>query len=650
MKFTLTVAMLLCGAIVQFAESQDTFWMPTHGPGVSSDVRSLAVNSSGVVFAGTWNDGTIWKTLDEGGTWAQCGALPDPNPVLAITCNSRDHLFASVYGKGMYRSTDNGTTWAKKDSGLTALSVRTSFVDKIGAVWVATESGLFRSSDNGDSWSLIKPGYFYNVYLDSSAAIAMDDGVSLYRSTDRGTSWISRSISNLGFDGVHPDGSYIASTVTSQIFRSTDFGATWKDLHTGVSWSGDAWSVTFNPRGDIFYARSGSSSGVLASRDTGKTWNVVNGGLTTTFVLPLLYHPKGYLFVGTAGSGVFRTRYPVDPSVTPVIDAQPVSLDFGKVRVGAADTLSLQIFNRGSRDSLRLGSFTSTNGRFTFAMDTAVVPPYGYRTASVVYAPTAFAADTGTIRISTNDPRTPLFFLPVSGQGYELTHAPGIMNLTLVPHYSNQARIVWNRSINDSAGAADPATQYSIWRRPGGTGEQGQTGRPNGVAPILQAASGLVWDFITTTPAIGLDNYAAVVPVPYTYSSPAPWYVFIVAVQTKSMQVYMSPPDSIQDPAPLTGAAGKANNRNPDELVLNQNYPNPFNPLTTITYGLPRKARVSLVVYNSLGQAITTLVNMEQEPGYHQARFDGSNVASGVYFCRLTAGEFVRISKLLLLR
>jgi photosystem II stability/assembly factor-like uncharacterized protein len=566
MKLRPIIAMLFCSIIVQNAGSQNAFWMPTNGPGVSSDVRSLAVNSSGVVFAGTWNDGTIWKTTNDGGTWTQCGAIPDPNPVLSISRNSRDHLFASVYGKGMYRSTDNGTTWAKEDSGLTALTVRTSFVDKSNAVWVATESGLFRSSNNGDSWSLIKPGYFYNVYLDSSMAIAMDDGVMLYRSTDQGTSWSSHPITNLGFDGVHPDGSYIASSTTSQIFRSTDFGATWTDLHTGVSWNGDAWSVTFNPRGDIFYARSGA--GILVSGDTGKTWIVMNGGLTTTSVLPLLCHPKGYLFVGTAGSGVFRTRYPTDSSATPIFFVQPGSLDFGKVKVGASDTLSVQIVNMGSHDSLRLGPIALTNGNFVFRMDAPVVPRYGYRTARVIYMPVAAGPDTGTVRISTNDPRTPVFSMPVSGQGYGLTHAPAIVRISLIPYDYTQARILWLRSTDDSAGAPDRATQYSIWRRVNGSGAPGQTARPNSVAPIPLAASGVVWDFIATVPAIGLDEYASVVPIPYTYSSPVPWYVFIVAAQTKSMQVYLSMPDSIQDPLGVTATGGKGNDQIPAGLVL----------------------------------------------------------------------------------
>ena len=83
---------------------------------------------------------------------------------------------------------------------------------------------------------------------------------------------------------------------------------------------------------------------------------------------------------------------------------------------------------------------------------------------------------------------------------------------------------------------------------------------------------------------------------------------------------------------------------------LSQNYPNPFNPSTSIRYALSGRALVSLTVFNTLGQQVATLVNETEEAGYHSVRFDGRGLASGVYFYRLSSGEYVATKRLLLIR
>ncbi len=88
----------------------------------------------------------------------------------------------------------------------------------------------------------------------------------------------------------------------------------------------------------------------------------------------------------------------------------------------------------------------------------------------------------------------------------------------------------------------------------------------------------------------------------------------------------------------------------PYTFTLEQNYPNPFNPSTTIRYALPDRAHVTLSVYNTLGQQVASLVDAVQEPGEHSVRFDGSGLASGVYFYRLRAGEYVTTKRLVLVR
>ena len=88
----------------------------------------------------------------------------------------------------------------------------------------------------------------------------------------------------------------------------------------------------------------------------------------------------------------------------------------------------------------------------------------------------------------------------------------------------------------------------------------------------------------------------------------------------------------------------------PASVTLDQNYPNPFNPTTTIRYALPSRAHVSLTVFNTLGQQVASLVNETEEPGYHDVRFDGSGLASGVYFYQLRAGGYVASKRLILIR
>ncbi len=92
----------------------------------------------------------------------------------------------------------------------------------------------------------------------------------------------------------------------------------------------------------------------------------------------------------------------------------------------------------------------------------------------------------------------------------------------------------------------------------------------------------------------------------------------------------------------------------PTEFALEQNYPNPFNPNTTIWYDIPQRSHVRLDVFNVLGQKVTTLVDEETDPGHHFEEWDGqadggNQVASGIYFYRLTAGDNVVMTKKMML-
>jgi hypothetical protein len=100
------------------------------------------------------------------------------------------------------------------------------------------------------------------------------------------------------------------------------------------------------------------------------------------------------------------------------------------------------------------------------------------------------------------------------------------------------------------------------------------------------------------------------------------------------------------------GITGITNNISPIPMAftLRQNYPNPFNPTTTIEFSLPVESDVHLVVTNILGEVVKVLAKGSYQAGNHKIRFDGTNLAAGVYFYRLQANTFVQVKKLVLLK
>lgn len=83
---------------------------------------------------------------------------------------------------------------------------------------------------------------------------------------------------------------------------------------------------------------------------------------------------------------------------------------------------------------------------------------------------------------------------------------------------------------------------------------------------------------------------------------------------------------------------------------LFQNYPNPFNPSTTISFDIPKPSHVSLIIYDILGRRVETLVDGDKSTGHYQVTFNGSRLPSGVYFCRIQAGNYTATKKLMLMK
>ncbi|MEN8194559.1 MAG: endonuclease/exonuclease/phosphatase family protein, partial [Bacteroidota bacterium] len=113
-------------------------------------------------------------------------------------------------------------------------------------------------------------------------------------------------------------------------------------------------------------------------------------------------------------------------------------------------------------------------------------------------------------------------------------------------------------------------------------------------------------------------------------------------------------------------SVNQVDNEKPNNFVLLQNYPNPFNPSTTIKYKIPSVERdlsrsnkselkfalqnVSLKIYDILGREVAILVNKQQLPGNYEVKFDGRNLASGVYYYQLKTDSFIQSRKMILMK
>ncbi len=92
------------------------------------------------------------------------------------------------------------------------------------------------------------------------------------------------------------------------------------------------------------------------------------------------------------------------------------------------------------------------------------------------------------------------------------------------------------------------------------------------------------------------------------------------------------------------------NNYQPQRFKLYQNYPNPFNPTTAIKYSVSITSFVNIKIFDVLGREVSILVNEEEKPGNYNITFNASKLSSGLYFCRMQAGNVEEAIKLLLIK
>jgi hypothetical protein len=144
---------------------------------------------------------------------------------------------------------------------------------------------------------------------------------------------------------------------------------------------------------------------------------------------------------------------------------------------------------------------------------------------------------------------------------------------------------------------------------------------------------------------IRLTNNSAVSAKPFVSVSGSAVHVVWMDLRDGNYEIYYK-----RNPTGNVTGIENSNSEMPKEFLLEQNYPNPFNPATTIKYSIIKEGNVKLTVYNALGNKVVTIVNENKPVGNYSIQFNGSNLASGIYFYKLESGGYTDIKKFVLMK
>jgi len=301
-------------AYAQYSVSKDAGYTWTHYSHPSPFINSITINDSGHIFIG--GNYTGYRSKDNGANWTTL-SLPDGINSIAVAPNG--NLFAGcsreyAANSGVYRSTDNGDSWAVVKDGFRVYAAHNIVINNSGDIIVGTWGwGIWKSTDDGDTWTQHNSGlghlYIKSMHISNDGNVyAGASGGGIYRSDDGGDSWQQVGITAAGVKGIaiSPLNGFIF-TSTVGMSRSTDSGVTWEIINNGIAArdveSSEIKNIAIKPDGTIFigFTTNWPTTFVYRSTDNGDSWVRVDNFPTGININGLAVGPNGEIIATASG-------------------------------------------------------------------------------------------------------------------------------------------------------------------------------------------------------------------------------------------------------------------------------------------------------------------------------------------------------------
>lgn len=297
----------------QYSVSKDGGYTWTHYPSPAAFTNCITINDSGHIFIG--GNYTGYRSKDNGANWT---TLSLPDGINSIVVAPNGYLFAGcsrgdAYNSGVYRSTDNGDSWAAVKEGFRVYASHNIVINNDGDIIVGTWGwGIWKSTDNGNTWNQKNSGlghfYIKSMHISNDGNVyAGLNGGGIYRSTDNGESWlqVGIAVASVKKIAINPSNGNLFAAVNG-VSRSTDGGLTWQPINNGLI-NYDTKSIIIKDDTTIFCGFVNNDYGtVFRSLDNGDTWVRADTGIQNHTVDAMTVDAEGNVYAGNY-YGVFKS-------------------------------------------------------------------------------------------------------------------------------------------------------------------------------------------------------------------------------------------------------------------------------------------------------------------------------------------------------